>query len=315
MHPAYSVIFFTTASGAGYGLLVWLAAAVLGGDARLTPALGLAGLVVALVLITGGLLSSTFHLGRPERAWRAISQWRTSWLSREGVLALVTFAPALALGAGLAFGDGRSSWVILAALAAIVLGVATVWSTGMIYQSLTTIRAWSDPIVAPIYVLLALASGLGLFQLLVALAGPLDVAGAAGAAGLLGCGALAKLAYWRRLDTAPRTLTAGAATGLGGFGAVRVLDPPHTLANYVQREMGYAVARRHAARLRRLAVLFAFLLPGVLLVVASLLSGAVAAAAAIVAVASMAFGLVTERWLFFAEAQHAVTLFYGADRA
>src|SRR5882672_450227 len=94
MHPAYSVILFTTASGAGYGLLVWLAAAVL---LDLVPAerwLGLTGFGLAFALITAGLLSSTAHLGRPERAWRAFSQWRTSWLSREGVLAVFTYLPA-----------------------------------------------------------------------------------------------------------------------------------------------------------------------------------------------------------------------------
>ena len=58
-------------------------------------------MIIALVLITAGLLSSTAHLGRPERAWRAFSQWRTSWLSREGVAAVFTYVPAglFALGA------------------------------------------------------------------------------------------------------------------------------------------------------------------------------------------------------------------------
>ena len=94
MHPAYSVILFTTASGAGYGLLVWLA---LGGMLGLVPAerwLGIVGFGLAFALITAGLLSSTAHLGRPERAWRAFSQWRSSWLSREGVMAVATYVPA-----------------------------------------------------------------------------------------------------------------------------------------------------------------------------------------------------------------------------
>ena len=95
MHPAYSVIFFTTASGAGYGLLALLAA--FGSAGALPPErwLGIVGIVGALALITFGLLSSTFHLGNPQRAWRAFSQWRTSWLSREGVASTLTYLPAL----------------------------------------------------------------------------------------------------------------------------------------------------------------------------------------------------------------------------
>nr|WP_217497731.1 DmsC/YnfH family molybdoenzyme membrane anchor subunit [Lysobacter enzymogenes] len=103
MHPAFSVIFFTTLSGAGYGLMAWLGALALLQHAGLRgapqlPSFALgAGLLASLVLVTIGLLSSTAHLGKPLRAWRAFSQWRTSWLSREGVMALLTYAPALAL--------------------------------------------------------------------------------------------------------------------------------------------------------------------------------------------------------------------------
>ena len=98
MHPAYSVILFTTASGAGLGLLAWLA---LLGMLDAVPAdrwLGVVGLGLAFVLVAGGLIASTAHLGRPERAWRAFSQWRTSWLSREGVMAVATAVPAGVLG-------------------------------------------------------------------------------------------------------------------------------------------------------------------------------------------------------------------------
>ncbi|MCA8929188.1 MAG: dimethyl sulfoxide reductase anchor subunit, partial [Alphaproteobacteria bacterium] len=94
MHPAVSIIFFTTASGAGYGLLALMG---LFGAIGLLPAdpwVGGFGLVLALVLVTAGLASSTYHLGHPERAWRALSQWKTSWLSREGVMAILTYLPA-----------------------------------------------------------------------------------------------------------------------------------------------------------------------------------------------------------------------------
>jgi DMSO reductase anchor subunit len=113
MHPAYSIILFTAASGAGYGLL---AAAGVYAALGLMPAdrgLGLLVLCPALALVTAGLLSSTAHLGRPERAWRAFSQWRTSWLSREGVAALATYLAAAPFAAGWLLGGaraGRPAW-------------------------------------------------------------------------------------------------------------------------------------------------------------------------------------------------------------
>src|SRR4249919_3531419 len=100
MHPTFSIVAFTTASGAGFGLLFLLGlAAPLG----LLPAdrwFGFAALAIAFALAAGGLVASVFHLGRPERAWRAFSQWRSSWLSREGVLAVATFIPAAIFAIG-----------------------------------------------------------------------------------------------------------------------------------------------------------------------------------------------------------------------
>src|SRR5436190_21342228 len=98
MNPAYSVILFTTASGAGYGLLALLGLVGFNHGPASSFIFGLVALVIALGLITVGLLSSTFHLGHPERAWRAFSQWRSSWLSREGVAAVLTYVPAVLFG-------------------------------------------------------------------------------------------------------------------------------------------------------------------------------------------------------------------------
>ena len=313
MHPAYSVIVFTTASGAGYGLLVWLAVwAALGQLPQgWQPALLSSGL--ALGLIAAGLLASTAHLGRPERAWRAFSQWRTSWLSREGVLAVATFVPAGLfalrwLWLGLVDGIGMAL-----ALAMAVGALATVWCTGMIYASLTTIRAWCQPIVAPLYVVLGLGSGAVLLNLVLAVFSRAHLVNVLLAVAALSLGLLMKLAYWRSIDLDPRPLTAGDATGLRKLGTVRPLEPPHTMANYVMREMGYSVARKHAEGLRRLALVLGFALPALLLLAGSALH--LPLAAALLATLSAAVGILVERWLFFAEAQHLVTLFYGAERA
>src|SRR5688572_11830369 len=144
MHPAFSVIFFTTLSGAGYGLMLWSAVSALLGWGR--PSSQLIAIVLGLLLATVGLLSSMAHLGKPGRAWRAFSQWRTSWLSREGVLALLTCVPAVALGVVLlgqsvaAHPVAPAPHVVLtrtiASIALIACTLATVYCTAMIYASL-----------------------------------------------------------------------------------------------------------------------------------------------------------------------------------
>jgi len=313
MHPAYSVILFTTASGAGYGLLVCLALSrLLGLAIERGPAL--AAFALAFLLITAGLLSSTAHLGRPERAWRAFSQWRTSWLSREGVMALVTYGPAGLLALAWVVFDSRSQVLVLLALLTMAAALLTLFTTGMIYASLRTIRQWHQPLTAPIYIALGVASGAVLFYALLQVWRPAAPAWAAWLAiGSTGAAGLLKWAYWRTIDGELRTYTVEAATGLGGLGKVRVLEPPHTGPNYIMREMGYRVARKHAKKLRRLAGLLAFALP----MAACLLSllPALGLVGSALAAAAMAAGLVLERWLFFAEAEHVAMLYYGADTA
>jgi sulfite dehydrogenase (quinone) subunit SoeC len=315
MHPAYSVILFTTASGAGYGLLVGLALGALAGRVPLDPVLGLAGFAIAFALITAGLLASTAHLGRPERAWRAFSQWRTSWLSREGVLALATYVPAGLLALGWVVIDMPAHALAPLAVLTSACAVLTLYTTGMIYASLRTIRQWHQPLTAPLYIVLGLASGAVLLNALLVVFGHAAPWSAWLAIAALALAALLKAAYWHAIDAAPKQYTVEAATGLGHLGKVRPLEPPHTLPNFVMREMGYRVARKHAEKLRTLVLACAFALPALATLAAFTPSPLAALAGALVAVLSMAIGLVVERWLFFAEAEHVAMLYYGADAA
>jgi len=312
VHPAYSVIFFTTASGAGYGALILLGINAMFGHLPADRWLGFAAMGVALGLVTAGLLSSTLHLGHPERAWRAVSQWRSSWLSREGVLALITFVPAGLFGIGWVFaGQTGGVWAWFGGGAA-VLSVLTVYATGMIYASLKPIPRWNNRWVTPIYLAFSLATGAIWLYALLRLFGlnpyPLAIFGA-----VMGAAAwAAKHGYWRFIDSAPATATTGSATGLGDQKPVRLLEAPHLEENYLQREMGFQIARKHAEKLRRVA-LTCGVIGLVLLLIAAASSGAPGVLAAVAATVLSALGVLVERWLFFAEAKHAVTLYYGNE--
>jgi DMSO reductase anchor subunit len=308
MHPARSIVLFTTASGAGYGLLALLG---LLGPMGLLPqerGFGAAALALALALVVLGLISSTFHLGHPERAWRAVTQWRSSWLSREGVAALLTFLPALLYGFGWVLrGDTGGGWA-LAGWGASLGAVVTVACTGMIYASLKPIPRWRHPLVLPLYLAFAAVSGLLLLNAL--LAGSRDGIALA-ALVVLAFAWLLKLAYWRAIDHAEPVATPESATGLGKFGKVRLLEPPHTGSNYLLDEMGFRIARKHARKLRVLALLLGGGVPFLAIVLGLIAGGAAHAAAALIAAISGLFGIVLERWLFFAEAKHTVSLYYG----
>jgi len=311
MHPARSVIFFTTASGAGYGLLVWLAVVAIRDMLPAEPAFGATAFALAFALIVSGLLSSTFHLGHPERAWRALSQWRSSWLSREGVAAIVTFAPAGLFALGwVVFGETGGLWRISAVIAALS-AMITVYCTAMIYGSLRPVPAWRTMWTAPVYLMLSVLTGALIANVLVHLWRYREAASAlnAGVLVLLVVGLAVKLVYWRAIDGAAPTSTAETATGLGRFGIVRLIDAPHTETNYLMQEMGFAIARRHARKLRLIAIGAGFVFPFAVTVLAAY--GVAPTLFVVLAAASGAVGIVIERWLFFAEARHTVTLYYG----
>lgn len=312
MHPAPSIIFFTVLSGTGYGFLFLLgfgsALGALPGD----PWFGFLGIALSLLLVSAGLFSSTLHLGHPERAWRALSQWKSSWLSREGVAAVLTYLPALALGVSW-LGDAPPSPILglITALGAAV----TVACTAMIYASLKPIARWHNGYTLPLYLLHGLAGGalaLAWLSSLWGLSGwslhlvlPL----------LIAAWALQAL-YWWRLDELTSPATPESATGLGDYGRVRLLEAPHTEENYLLSEMAFAVGRKHAGKLKRLSFLFGLALPGAAVLLAAQLSiHWFSDLLLLLALVSGVLGLLLQRWLFFAEARHSVTLYYGAASA
>ena len=313
MKPAASVIAFTTLAGAGYGLLMLLCVHLAAAPAVIGRPVALATALVAFVLVAAGLSASLLHLGQPLRAWRALSQWRSSWLSREGVAALATVVPHLALIAMLWIGN-RGVALRAAAMACVLGAILTLYCTARIYASLRTIRAWNNAFTVPTYFVLALWSGgIVFWAIQAALAGTRARAPFLLSALLTVIALAMKLAYWRFLAARPHPATPESATGLGHLGEVRQFEAPHTEENYLLREMGFRLARKHASRLRGIVVL------ALLLVLAMVLAALVAPSRgtwlAWPALVALAAGLAVERWLFFAEARHVVTLFYGARNA
>jgi sulfite dehydrogenase (quinone) subunit SoeC len=314
MHPAYSVILFTTASGAGYGLLALLGLVGLNHGPASSLWFGMTALAIALGLITLGLLSSTFHLGRPERAWRAFSQWRSSWLSREGIVSVLTYVPALLFGALWLGILDQPRWLGLAGLATALMCAITVSCTAKIYSTLTTIRQWHQPLTVPVYLAFALATGSLLLMAIASVFGLYQIFQAALAIAALIVTLALKFLYWRKIDSEPRTRTIEAATGLAPAGEkVRQWEVPHTAENFIMKEMGFVVARKHGEKLRRMVM--ASLLLAVVVSALTMAAPVLAVVLSLAAVVLAGIAAAVERWLFFAEAQHVASLYYGAERA
>jgi len=286
MHPAPSVIVFTVLSGMGFGFLALMGIFGAGG----TPAFFLWGLGYGLAV--AGLVASSFHLGNPQRALLAFTQWRTSWLSREAwasVVTLVIFAPQ-ALSDWLGLGWGRGFGFVGAGMA-----VVTVFCTSMIYAQIRAVPRWHSWTVPVVFLAYAVAGGMVLGAMRPFVTWALCLLGVAMALHWhVGARAFAKAG--QRMEE---------ATGLGRIGAVSVFEQPHTGGNYLLREMIFVVGRRHADRVRMIAMVCSVMLPVLILV---FLPGVAALA---LAAGFHLVGAFAQRWLFFAEAEHVVGLYYG----
>ena len=230
-------------------------------------------------------------------------------------MAVLTYLPTAVLGIGWGLMGETGGIVAVAGVLAAVLAVVTIYTTGMIYASLPTIRAWYQPLVPLVYIALGLASGAVLLTLLLAIFDEVPTWAALLAVAALVVAFVLKTMYWTTVAGEKKSYTVGSATGLGRIGKVRPLDPPHTMANFVMREMGFEVARKHAEKLRGIARLLLFAVPAQLILAMLLVPPTLTLLFAVLAVASTAAGLVTARWLFFAEAEHVSMLYYGRDAA
>jgi DMSO reductase anchor subunit len=309
MFPSLSVIIFTVLSGAGLGLLV----------------LGMIGFIVftqtdtffqsrlilisGLVLLNAGLVSSWFHLGQRQRAWRGLTQWRSSWLSREAIAALMTNALGVILFVAL-FIDSNLATLRMIACAVTIFALLTLFCTARIYDTLKPIPAWNNQWVLPNFVLAALVSGAFCLWMI---KGDMTTSNLVLCGGLLLALFFLKRAYWRFIDSLNTLNKAGHATGLEALGRARAVEAPHTERNYLLKEMGYVLARKHAIRLRHISVVFFTFVPMLSLVATWF--GTDWVVIKITALSSLFAGLMVERWLFFAQAEHLVIAFYDTRRS
>jgi sulfite dehydrogenase (quinone) subunit SoeC len=312
MKPAFSVVFLTTLSGAAQGLLIALvgieAAMKLGLSATVAaPAqtFYIAGAAISVLLGTLGLIASFFHLGHPERAWRAIAMWRTSWLSRE-CLCLPAF---LACGAlyGLAHWFGSPLSLVIG-----MIGVATSAAlfvcTAMIYACLRFLQEWATPLTLVNFVLLGCASGFTLATACAAsLAPSLTVGLAASACTLTLAGCATRVASLRRNMRLKPKSTVQSATGIKGPKVVQK-SRGFTAGAFNLREFFHGQSAEAIRRIKWTFLTGAFAVPFVLMVLGM---GANSVALFCIAAVTQYMGLIAERWFFFAEARHPQNIYYA----
>jgi DMSO reductase anchor subunit len=322
MHPAFSVIFLTTLIGAGQGLFLALYTGQLYSVLKLLPSENpvhfyALGSLIALVLLVGGLASSFFHLGRPERAWRSAARWRTSWLSRE-VIMLPAFMGAVAAWGlihyvgwnPVLFTIGNTFEIDLSLLTG---AVATLFCftlflcTGMIYACIKMLQEWATPLTVLNYILLGGASGFVL---------------ATAFSALQGSGMTWFFGVW----SAILTILAFASRGISLVRNAR-LKPKSSLESAIgirhskieqkaqgsmggsfnTREFFHGASGRKYRNIKWLFLLLVFPVP-VTLLFAGLSSGMPGPLVAAFAVQYI--GLLMERWFFLAQANHPQNLYY-----
>lgn len=316
MHPAFSVIFFTVTSGAGYGLI-----ALLGLFQFLHLGIFLdkntffisAG--IAFSLFTMGLISSTFHLANPKNAWRAFMRFRTSWLAREGLLAIL-FYPFLFLYLYLTYINYQIDNFILMqtySFTIFIFAVVIIYCTGMIYACLKTIPQWNTFWTPVNYISIGIFLGSLIFffildfynyevepykfYLLLAIIFSFSM----------------KLIYYFRIREPRHNIgqATNAAIKLKSTN-VRLLDVGHTGSTFLTDEFGYKVAKRKLFKIKLFAIIIGFLIPFLLVYVHSFVYENLIFC--FMAIFLAFIGMVAERWLFFAQAKHVVNLYHGSQQ-
>jgi DMSO reductase anchor subunit len=322
MHPAFSVIFLTTLIGVGQGLFLALYTGQLYAIAKLLPPQDpqrfyAVGSAIAVLFLIGGLVASFFHLGRPERAWRAASQWRTSWLSREVIVLPAVMGLVLLYGLAHFLGWSTPLFVVadtlpvdptlLIGLAATLVTFLLFVSTAMIYAGVRFLQEWASPLTVFNYILLGGASGFTLAAAFSAFVGA-ELVGFYGMwAVILTVSALVTRG-WSMLRNARLKPKSNAQTAIGVRHTKVVQKAQGAMGgSFNTREFFHHRGPRTLAAVRIVFLLLVFPVPVILL---GLAYGLSSPTLPILAFAVQYLGLLAERWYFFADASHPQNLYY-----
>ena len=292
MKPATSLIIFTVLSGYGFGLLFWLNlnlhSSEIFSNAVIFP--------IAFIISAVGLIASTFHLGNPQRALLAFTQWRSSWLSREAVLAVITLFITFIHVIFIVFYRIELNWLGYFGSGFCLI---TIFSTAMIYTQMKTVPRWNMKVTPMLFLIYGIA-GSSVVLNETAFSGVLFL--------ILG---LIQIITWKTGDYQyDKVSHIGTATGLSdNKSKVRMLEPPHTGSNYLLKEMVHIVAQKHIHKLRWISLTLLSLVPAILcfsFTIATIHNLKILIAISL----TNLVGTFVSRWLFFSEAEHVVGLYY-----
>ena len=289
MHPAPSIILFTVLSGFGFGLTSIV------GLLQFLNQISLVDIIIfssmGLFFSTIGLISSFFHLANKKNAIKSMSQWQTSWLSREAISSI--FCLSIVVG-NIGWIFVQNMYISEVGIILFLLSLITVFTTSMIYAQLKTVPSWNNMLTPTLFIFAALAGGSILIT---------DHASLV----LLLIFAVLQVLFWYIADRSFIDIetTVGTALGFSKNEDIRAFDAAHTNRNYLLNEMVYKVARKHAVKIRYISFFAAFVLPMSLILI---FPGNFSVSVLIIA--SHLVGIYFSRWLFFAEAKHSVSFYY-----
>lgn len=307
MHPAFSIVLFTTLIGAAQGLVVTLATATLLGIAR-SGGFAREVLLLAEVLLIIGLISSFFHLGRPARAWRSALMWRTSWMSRE-VIVLPAFIGLVGLWWIALRLEVPRFWTATGLPALSIAGAFLLWyCTAMIYACIRFIQEWAHPLTIVNYALIGLSSGLVMTCALSALAAEEAMLRAMGpwAFGATAVAWLTRAVALRRNARLRPRSTLQSATGIQARKLVQK-SMGMTGGAFNTREFFHGASMAMMKRAKIVFQVLAFAVPLACMLPA--LSSGWTTLWSLASAVQLA-GLLVERWFFFAQARHPQNLYY-----
>ena len=308
MHPSKSIIFFTVISGTGYGIFIGLLFNILFMEISYSLNYKLFISLVSFLMIVLGLLSSTLHLGHPERAWRAFSQWKSSWLSREGLVSVITFFPMVLF---YFFWINNINGYVFLLIILCIFSLLTIFCTGQMYATLKTIPSWNNSLVTPIYIFNGITVGslfvysinfyfnysIFLYEKFIIITITLNL--------------LLKISYWilirQKTDTNIQTAVGIKSKNISFF------EGPHTGKNYLTTEMINKSNNKNNNLLRLTFCILTFIIPLYMInQYSTLIADQFILKLSMIFVFILALvGMIIERYLFFIQSKHVVGLYYG----